>query len=147
MAASFGLERVEQKQLVNGSRSGRAWEIDAKGVRLENGAIVLIECRRHLTRGTTAEAMASLAYRIIDTGADGGILVSVLEPQVGAKLVADSENILHVRLSPESTLDAFVLQFLNRTILGVAPAAITISGYAPTVVAAPSQPPTSESPV
>jgi hypothetical protein len=42
-----------------------------------------------------------LAYRIIDTGADGGILVSPLGLQEGAERVAAAENIISVRLNED----------------------------------------------
>lgn len=40
------LERVEGKQKLVG-KSGMEWTIDGKGVKTEDGAIVVIECRRY----------------------------------------------------------------------------------------------------
>jgi formylglycine-generating enzyme required for sulfatase activity len=60
-----------------------------------------------------------LAYRIIDTGADGGILVSPLGLQEGAERVAAAENIISVRLNEDCNRYEFVLGFLNQIRLGV----------------------------
>ena len=100
----FGLERVDQKQKIPGS-SGTSWEIDAKGLREgDNSAIMLVECRQYRSKRLNQEAIGGLAYRIIDTGASGGIIVSPLPLQDGAKKVAEASNIVHVQLGPDSTL-------------------------------------------
>jgi hypothetical protein len=63
--------------------------------------------------------MTHLAYVIRDVGATGGITVSPLEPQSGAKLIAARDNIKHARLNPDSTTENYVLQFLNKAFVGV----------------------------
>jgi hypothetical protein len=60
-----------------------------------------------------------LAYRIIDTGANGGILVSLLGLQERAERVAAAENIISVRLNKDCNRYEFVLGFLNKIMLGV----------------------------
>ncbi|HUU20315.1 MAG TPA: hypothetical protein VMW72_24415 [Sedimentisphaerales bacterium] len=93
----FGLERVDPKQKITGS-SGTSWEIDAKGLREgNNSAIMLIECRQHRSKRLNQEAVGGLAYRIIDTSASGGIIVSPLPLQDGAGKVAEANNIVHVQ--------------------------------------------------
>jgi hypothetical protein len=142
LAAHLGLERVEGKQKLVGHRSGTTWEIDAKGVRSDDGGIVLIECRRQLSHATTQEDMGALVYRILDSKAEAAILVSPIDPQAGAKLLAAAEGVVHVRLTPESTTEAYVLQFLNQTFIGVAPEVITIKGeVAAVLVQAPGESP------
>jgi hypothetical protein len=42
----LGLERVEGKQKLVG-KSGMTWTVDGTGVKTEDGAIVVIECRRY----------------------------------------------------------------------------------------------------
>jgi hypothetical protein len=118
-AAEFGLDRVEGKQSVPGSRSGTDWEIDAKGVVAGDGNFMIIECRRYTTSRQSQEKLAGLAYRIRDTGAIGGILVSPLGFQEGAKKVAAAENIFEVTLSPDSTPTDFVIGFLGKFRAGV----------------------------
>ena len=59
-ALGLGLERVEGKQKLVGE-SGTTWEIDGKGVRADDGAIVVIECRRYTTSKLKQEDMAGLA--------------------------------------------------------------------------------------
>jgi hypothetical protein len=118
-ADHFGLSRVEGKQSVSGRRSGTEWTIDAKGLREGSEALVIVECRRHTTSKQDQEQLGGLAYRIIDTGAEGGILVSPLGFQAGAKRVASSEGILHVELHEDSTPTEFSMRFLNQLFVGI----------------------------
>lgn len=121
IAEELGLERVEGKQHVYGSkRSDSPWEIDGKGVKVGGEGFIIIECRRHTTsRGKKSEA-AELAYKILDTGADGAIYVSALGFQAGAKKVAAAEGIQEVRMDPTSTRTEYMLSFLNRIFVGAA---------------------------
>lgn len=99
--------------------SGTNWEIDAKGARLGSDGFVLIECRRHTTAPLNQEAVAAVAYRIRDTGADGGIIVSPLGLQSGAKKVAEHEGVIQVILSADSTSTDYILAFLNKILCWV----------------------------
>ena len=118
-ANQFGLTEVEGKQEIAGFRSGTTWKIDAKGVREGNEGFVIVECRRYMTSKQSQEKLASLAYRILDTGADGGIIVSPLGIQQSAAKIAGSENILNVRIDANSTPSEFVMHFLNKLMVGV----------------------------
>jgi hypothetical protein len=118
IAEQFGLGRVEGKQIVSGT-SGASWEIDAKGVAQTGEGFVIIECRRRTKQGVSQEQIGGLAFRIHDTGAAGGIIVSPLPLQSGAKIVAESQGIHEVQLSAESTTTDFVLRFLERALHGI----------------------------
>jgi hypothetical protein len=118
-ASEFGLERVEGKQDVVGKRSGTTWQIDAKGIRQGNTGFVIVECRCYMTSKQNQEKVGGLAYRIIDTGADGGIIVSPFGLQEGAARVAAAENIITVRLNADSTQHEYFLQFLNKLMIGL----------------------------
>ena len=118
-AREFGLSKVEGKQSVPGLRSQTEWEIDAKGVSEGNEGFVIIECRRYTTSKQNQEKMGSLAWKILDTGAQGGIIVSPLGLQVGAQKVARAARIVNVQLSPDSTPYEFAMQFLNKIFLGI----------------------------
>jgi len=118
-AAEFGLDRVEGKQEVAGHRSGTSWEIDAKGVRQGKDGFVIVEFRRHTTSRQNQEKLGSLAYRIIDTGAKGGIIVSPLGLQVGAERIAAAENVINVILSEGCNRYEYMMRFLNRVMIGV----------------------------
>lgn len=117
-AQHFKLGRVEGKQVVAGE-SGTEWEIDAKGVRTDGEGFLLVECRRYTKSRLNQEGMAALAFRIRDTGAQGGIVVSPLEPQSGAKKVAAFSNVIHVTLDPKSTTRDYMMQFLNQIFVGL----------------------------
>jgi hypothetical protein len=118
IAAHFSLGSVEGKQIVAGA-SGTDWEIDAKCIRRNDDGFVIVECRRHTKRGVPQEEIRGLAFRIRDTGAVGGIIVSPLPLQSGAKIVAKSQGIQHIQLSADSTTTNYVLQFLNKVFVGV----------------------------
>lgn len=117
-ADHFGLGHVEGKQLVPGA-SGTNWEIDAKGIKSDGSGIVLVECRRHTTSKLSQEQLGGVAFRITDTGAQGGITVSPLDMQKGAKLIAAHANIVHVMLDPKSTTTEYMMKFLNKLFAGL----------------------------
>ena len=60
-----------------------------------------------------------MAYRIHDTGADGGILVTPLPLQEGAKKIAALNNIVSVTLAADSTPENFVIAFFDKLHLGL----------------------------
>ncbi len=115
----FGLIDVEGKQKISGYRSGTNWEIDAKGINEKGEGFIIIECRRYTTSKQNQEKLGSLAYRIMDTGASGGIIVDPLGLQEGAQKIAKSENIIHVTIDANSTSDQFSMKFLNKIMLGL----------------------------
>jgi len=117
-AKHFGVERFVGKQLVPGA-SGTDWELDAKGVGDAGNRTIVVECKRHTKAGISQAITGSLAFTIQDTGAHGGILVSPLGLQAGAKKVAAAANIVEVTLTPDSTTTDYVLQFLNRIHIGL----------------------------
>ena len=118
IAAEFGLERFEGKQIMPGKRSSTNWEIDAKGIGNNDEIFFIVECRRYTTSRQNQDRVGGLAYRIIDTGAKGGILVSPLGLQEGASKIAYAENIYSVILNENSTTAEYVLKFLERTRYG-----------------------------
>ena len=90
-ATVFGLGKVEGKQIVPG-KSGTPWEIDAKAVKLDGQAFLVVECR--LRNASIDQGQVGLlAYTIHDTGAEGGILLTPVEFQRGACRLAEYENI------------------------------------------------------
>ena len=118
-AHEFGLNRVEGKQKIHYSTSGTPYEIDAKGIREGNEGFVIIECRRYTTSKQNQGKLGELAYRIIDTGASGGIIVSPLGIQEGAAKIAAHKNILSVQLNANCTPTEFTMKFLNKLMIGI----------------------------
>jgi len=109
---------VEGKQAIKGKRTGAKYCIDAKGVCEGKEGFLVIECRRYTTSRQKQEQVAALAYRIQDAGASGGIIVSPLGIQKGAKKIAAAENIHTVLLDESSTEESYILQFLNQVMVG-----------------------------
>ncbi len=126
MAKEFGLQSVEGKQKIQGNRSGTSWKIDAKGIMEGGKGFFIVECRRYTKSRQKQEQMGGLAYRILDTGAEGAILVSPMGFQEGAAKIAAAENIIRVLLNENCTLTDFVIQFFDKICLGIS-AKVTIS--------------------
>ena len=125
---SFGLSDVEGKQKIMGEHSGTPWEIDAKGVQESDGALVIIECRRRNSR-SSQEEVAAVAYRIFDTGAAGGIIVSPHPLQSGAVKVAKASKIEHVQLDPDSTRDRWIAKIQGVMMFGLTgTASVSVTG-------------------
>jgi Restriction endonuclease len=120
MASKFGLERVEPKQTIKGMRVRRSKsQIDAKGVLEANQGFLIIECKRHTKSRIKQEVVEALAFRILNTGAQGGIIVSPLGLQTGAAIIANHEHIHSVQLNENSTRESYILKFLNEIFAGV----------------------------
>jgi hypothetical protein len=117
-ADKFGIDRVEGKQIIRGHKSGTNWEIDAKGVGFADDLFLLVECRRYTSSRQSQEQVGALAYRIQDTGASSGIIVSPLGLQGGAAKIARAEKIHSVILDPECTTKQYVLKFLENVHYG-----------------------------
>lgn len=122
-AGEFGLDKVEKNKKIEGLRSGTEWAIDAKGIKEGNEGFIIIECRRYTTSRQNQEKIGALAYRIMDTGAEGGIIISPLGIQEGAAKVASAEKIQSVQLHEESTAKKYLLSFLDRIMTGITDAA------------------------
>ncbi|MDP2983985.1 MAG: hypothetical protein Q8O92_11740 [Candidatus Latescibacter sp.] len=119
MAEEFGLQKVEDKQKIIGLRSGTVWEIDGKGIGDGNTKFVIIECKRYTASRLNQEIVGGLAYRINDTGASGGIIVSPLGLQEGAKKVAAAENIIPVIIDENSSSTDYIMKFLDKIKVGL----------------------------
>jgi hypothetical protein len=118
-AEEFGFSRFEGKQSVDGKRSGTTWEIDAKGIRQGGEGFVIVECRRYTTSKQNQEKVGALAYRILDIGAIGGIVVTPLGIQAGAQRITEAEGIISIQLHKDSTPTEFAMQFLNKIFVGI----------------------------
>ncbi len=133
----FELSKVEGKQILVGAST--EWRVDAKGIREGSESIVIIEARRHTKSKQNQEQLGALAFRIHDVGADGGIIVSPLGLQSGAKKVADANNIVSVQIDANSTVEGFAMKFFGDLYIGVPCAEIKLTGHAPTVVVSESK--------
>jgi hypothetical protein len=122
----LGISAVEGKQSLDGL-SGTSWELDARAWCEGSDGFLVVEVRRHTTAGLKQEDLAAVAYRIKDVSGLGGIVVSPLPLQKGARLVAESADIAHVTLSAESTTESYLAEFMGRRFLG---ASVTESVHA-----------------
>lgn len=114
----IGIEKVSGYRNLTGT-SGTSWEVEATAIRSGDGGTLIVECRRHTTRGLSQESVAGLAFRIQDTRSSGGIIVTPRPLQKGAKYVADSKDILHFRLDVLSTPEDYLAEFMGHRFHGV----------------------------
>jgi hypothetical protein len=128
VASVLSLESVEGEQAIIGKRSATTRTVDGKGVKCGNEGFVILEVRRYTSSRLKQEGMAALAYRISDTGAAGGIIVSPLGLQEGAAKVAAAENIIEVHMNENSTKSEYMFGFLNRVFVGSADTAAAVDG-------------------
>jgi len=124
MADELGLSSVDASQLMAGRAT--SWQLDAKGMCEDDDGFVLIEIR-HRSRKINQESAAAIAYRVKDTGARSGIVVSPFGFQSGAQKIAAAENIISMELDADSTVNQFVLRFLGRVMVGISGQQLTIS--------------------
>lgn len=124
IAVKLGLERVEGAQKLVGATT--TWTVDAKGVMANGDCFVIVECRRYTTAKLDQEAMGGFAYRIRDTGAQGGIIVSPLGLQEGGARIAAAEGIRAVQLNANSTTTNYILEFLGNVRVSVPPATASV---------------------
>ena len=80
------------------------------------------------------EEAGGLAFRIMDTGAVGGLFVTPIGLQEGARKVAAATNIRLVRLNADATPQQFVLEFLGNLFVRPASGEMKFEGWPPTVV-------------
>lgn len=114
----LNISTVEEKQSLTGL-SGTEWEIDAKAWIEDGSGFLVVEARRYTKSRLKQEHVAAIAYRIQDTGAKGGIIVSPLPLQRGAELVARATGIEHIRIDPESTIESYLAEYLSKRYFGL----------------------------
>jgi len=114
----LGFKEVRPKSKIPG-KTGTRWEIDATCYRVESEGMILVECRRHTTRKIDQEQVAGLVFRIRDTGAEGGLVVTPLGFQEGAELVAKACKVTMATLNPNATEREYVLRIAEQLFIGV----------------------------
>ena len=90
-----------------------------RGVTTEDGEIVIIECRRLTTSRINQEDMGGIAYRIGHVGAAGGIVVTPIGVQEGARKTPRNTRASRLFASmPTRPRRIFMLEFLDKVIAG-----------------------------
>ena len=114
----LGYKEVRPKGKIPGE-SGTQWEIDATCYSVEDDGMILVECRRHTTKTIDQEQVGGLVFRIIDTGAEGGLMVTPLGYQEGATLVAKARKVTLATLNLDATETDYVLKVAERLFVGI----------------------------
>jgi len=110
----LGLGQIEEKQKIRGKISGTEWEVDVVAYDATDGKLILVECRQRSNSKLSQESLAGFAYRVKDTGADRGIIVTTIGLQDGAKKVAGAEKITEIKLDYNSTSENYIAQITNQ---------------------------------
>lgn len=131
---AFGYTRVDPKGKLRG-KSGTEWEIDAIAFLPVSNDFVLIECRRRSSKKIEQGQVGELIFRVQDTGAASGLIVTTVGAQEGAKLVAKAHKIGLGTLNLEATERDYVLDVAGRLFHGIeGKGGLAVSGTAATGV-------------
>ena len=103
MAAEFGVPRGDGRQTARGKAPN--WEIEVNGSAVNGAMFLVVACRWHKTPHLSQAAMGGLAYRIEETGAQGGIVVRRLGVQDGDAHIAAAATMQTVHLDANQTGD------------------------------------------
>jgi hypothetical protein len=115
----LGYKKVEPKG-DHAGETGTSWEIDATCYLEATDDKILVECRRHTTSKIDQEQVGGLVFRIQDTGAEGGLFVTPLGYQEGAKLVAKAKKVRLATLNADATEEEYILEVAEKLFHGVA---------------------------
>lgn len=113
----FNLDDVQGKQKLKG-KSGTEWEIDAVATSDSSQRLVVIECRRTKAR-QSQEKLGAIAFKIQDTCAERGIIVTPHPLQKGAQAIANFTSITHFKLTTESCSNNFLAEALGNIFIGL----------------------------
>lgn len=118
----FELEKVEptSKPVPGHARKFKPWAIDVVGYRKGTKRLVLFEVKRR-GRNVEPEQAAGFAYRILDTEAEAGYIVTTMGRDLssGAKEIADYEKIGHIQVEKDSTPDDYTMKIADNMFVGV----------------------------
>ncbi len=118
----FELEEVEptSKPIPGIARKVKPWAIDVVGYRKGTNRLVLFEVKRR-GRNVEPEQAAGFAYRILDTEAEAGYIVTTMDRNLssGAKEIANYEKIGHIQLQKDSTPDDYVMRIADNMFVGI----------------------------
>ena len=76
--------------------------------------IILIECKQRIKTALSQETLAGFAYRIRDTNANQGIIVTTIGLQEGAKRIVNASKIAAIKLDYNSTSEDYIAQIANK---------------------------------
>lgn len=114
----FGIASVQGETKLIG-KCGTEWSVEGTATLINGEGFLVLECRRYKTKRLNQEALGGLAYRIQDTGAAGGIIVSPLPLQKGAQYIAEAENIIPIQIESWSTAEYYLAKILGKTFRGI----------------------------
>lgn len=112
----LGLCRVNEGKFLFPKSDGGECEIDVSAYDISNEKLVLVECKRKKRR-LSPEEIHGFAYRIQQTNAKRGIIVTTIGLQKGARIAADAAKITLIILNGESTIDEYIARITQKLFL------------------------------
>ena len=114
----LGLSMVNPNKKEFLKKDGGICEIDVSAYDMSDGKLVLVECRNKNKR-LPQEEVHGFAYRIQQTNAKRGIIVTPIRLQKGAIIAANGARIGLIRLEPNSTPDNYIAQLTQLLIIKI----------------------------
>lgn len=114
----LGLSLVNEDKREFKKNDGGKCEIDISAYDLSDGKLVLVECRKKKKR-LSNEEIDGFAYRIQQTNAKRGIIVTPLGLQQGARIAADGAKISLIRLDENSNKENYIARITQQIFLKV----------------------------
>lgn len=112
----LSLSRIEPKQKRTGDATD--WEVDVVAYEAHTEKLILVECKL-LSYRVDQRTMGSFAYSIKDSGAKGGIFVTTIGFQTGARKIANKEKIAQIILRGDSDVDNYVAELMNHIVIKI----------------------------
>ena len=114
----LGVSMVNPDKKEFQKKDGGICEIDVSAYDMGDGKLVLVECRNRKKR-LSQEEVHGFAYRIQQTNAKRGIIITPIGLQKGARIAADGARIGLVKLEPNSTPDNYIAQLTQLLIIKI----------------------------
>lgn len=114
----LGLSLVNEDKIEFKKKDGGKCEIDISAYDMSDGKLVLVESRKK-NKSLNQEEVHGFAYRIQQTGAKRGIIVTTIGLQQGAQIAADGAKITLIRLNEGSTKEEYVAKITQQIFLKI----------------------------
>jgi len=113
----LGFTSICGKMKIKGKFSGTTWEVDILAKKCD-GNFIYIECKRYPDRRINQETVASIYFKVIDTGAVSAITISPNPRQKGANKVGAAANVEHIQLNADANPSEYILKTAEKFYIG-----------------------------
>ena len=114
----LGLSLVNEDKRKFKKNDGGECEVDVSAYDMSDEKLVLVECRKK-KESLSQEEVHGFAYRIQQTNAKRGIIVTTIGLQQGARIAADGAKITLIRLDGNSTKEEYIAKITQQIFVKV----------------------------